>query len=502
MSVNLLINYKNLTPKKLVQIPAAKELARRQFYDFVDYTFEDYRFNWHHKYLCTKLQDFYDQKIKNLAVFLPPQHGKSELCSKLLPAYVLGKNPNTKIAGVSYSHDLSSGFNKAVQRYIDNDTYYEIFPNTILNSKNPDKKTHPYAQNNNHFETVGYNGHYLSTGIGGSLTGKKVDLLIIDDPLKDLASATSLTIQAKNWDWFNSVALTRINNQGQILLIQTRWDEYDLGGMILEYYKEGFDVVSIPAIKTTDAVTCEGWDTRKKGEALWPEEHSVEKIRRIETNSKKTFLSLFQQNPQSPTDVYVFKGNSRMDVIPSLTLEKFYGVDFGYSNSECAICEVQIDKDNNVIYAKEVYYDLETGNDEIIKILENWGVKRRKVYYDSAEPKSGAKLKTKLNAHGTAKFNNSVQTMILELKAYTLILEGRNFEFERLHYRFKQYPDGSPRNEEDDKNNHLFKALMYAVWGYLYQNVEEATAGAKKKKRKRPTMQDKYASNKPKSNLN
>ncbi|MGD1843298.1 MAG: terminase large subunit [Thermonemataceae bacterium] len=444
------------------------ELASRNFEDFVEYMFDDYSWNWHHRYICHKLQQFADGKIKKLAIFVPPQHGKSELASRLFPAYKLGKNPDARIAGVSYAHSLSAKFNRSVQRYIDSAKYREIFANSQLYSMySRSASDGAYLRNSDEFEIVGYKGGYISVGIGGGLTGNKVDLLIIDDPVKDAVEAGSPAFQARNWEWYNSVASTRLNNNAQQLLIQTRWDSNDLGGMILRNDPE-FEVIVIRAIKEDMAHDCEGRDPRKLGEALWEKEHSREKILGIKERSPKTYFSLYQQEPQDPTDILVFARNSEMTThpLPSVS-ETYYACDFGFSNSQTGVCKFQLDVENKVVYAEEVIYELGYTNHDIALALREDEIGNKLLICDSAEPKSIQELidpPNNLNAIPCPKFQNSVLTMILYLKSWQLVLKGAGFEFEVRKYKWKINAEGKPINKEVDAHNHLFKALMYGVY--------------------------------------
>ena len=112
------------------------ELARREFLAFVEYTKKDYRANWHHQVLCDYIQAFVNGEITKLMVWMPPQYGKSELTSRRLPSYLLGINPDLRIAICSYAADLASSFNRDVKRIIQSEEYSAIFPDTTLSSKN------------------------------------------------------------------------------------------------------------------------------------------------------------------------------------------------------------------------------------------------------------------------------------------------------------------------------------------------------------------------------
>ena len=151
------------------------ELARRNLLDFVVYNKPDYQVNWHHKLLCHYLDRFVRGEITRLMVFMPPQHGKSELVSRQLPAFILGRQPKTKIVLASYSADLASSFNRDCQRIMDGDAYRDVFPDTQLNSSNVVTIAKGnWLRNSDIFEVVGHGGFLKTTGVGGSLTGTPV----------------------------------------------------------------------------------------------------------------------------------------------------------------------------------------------------------------------------------------------------------------------------------------------------------------------------------------
>lgn len=276
-----------------------RRLAKENLFDFINYVKLDYRANWHHKLIADKIQDFWnDPKKKRLMLFVPPQHGKSEIASRNFPAWVLGKNPNIKIAAASYSIDLARSFNREIQRVIDSSNYKNVFPKTILNSKNvaTDSKG-SYLRNTEEFEIVGCKGSYKSVGVMGGLSGRAVDLAIIDDPVKDRLEANSTTYRDRVYDWYLNVLETRLHNKSKVLLIMTRWHEDDLAGRLLIKEPHKWEVIKIPAIKTSE--TIQG-DNREIGEPLWKERHSLEKLMATKQKSESVFESLYQQNPTSP----------------------------------------------------------------------------------------------------------------------------------------------------------------------------------------------------------
>lgn len=288
---------------------AAEELLKRRkgrqtLIHFVTYTKPDYEVNWHHKAICDQLDKFSKGEIKKLMIFVPPQHGKSELSSRRFPAFHLGNKPDTRIAVCSYSPDLSMSFNREVQRIMQDTAYKKLFPSTTLNEKNVAfDSTGSYQKNAHIFEIVGYKGFFKAVGVGGPLTGTPVDIGIIDDPFKDRIDASSQRMRDNVWDWYIDVFSTRLHNESQELLLMTRWHEDDLAGRLLledekrvqKGEKPLWVVIKYPAIK--EAYTAPG-DPRSEGEALWESKHSRERILDQKSKSERTFGSLYQQDPK------------------------------------------------------------------------------------------------------------------------------------------------------------------------------------------------------------
>ncbi len=271
--------------------------AQRSFMSFVRSERPAYDWKWYHETIARRLQDVYSGKIKRLMLFVPPQHGKSEIASRLFPAWCLGKNPDLKIIGSSYSSDLAQSFSRDIQRVIDDDTYHFIFPDTYLSSSNVRTDSHgAFLRNVDKFETVNHGGFYKAVGVCGSLTGTPADIAVIDDPVKDAIEAYSSTYRERVWDWYMNVLMTRMHNDSKIILIMTRWHMDDLAGRLLEDMKHGgekWEVIQFPAIK-------EGFiegDPRAEGEALWPERHDEKKLLQTKRMSVRVFNSLYQQHP-------------------------------------------------------------------------------------------------------------------------------------------------------------------------------------------------------------
>lgn len=277
-----------------------RDEARDDILAFTRYTKKDYITNWHHQILCDKLNKFADGEINRMMVFMPPQHGKSELTSRRLPSYMLGRNPNLRIALCAYNATFASKFNRQVQRIMSEPSYIEVFPNTKLNSKNlaTDSKG-AYLRNSEQFEIVDAQGSFISVGVGGGITGNPVDIALIDDPIKGAEEAGSQTYREKVWEWYTTELETRLNNNSQILITLTRWNVDDIAGRILEAsgneHARDWEVVVFPRIKVDNSNPD---DPRKIGEVLWPEMHSMESAMEAKQRNPVKFEALQQQNPK------------------------------------------------------------------------------------------------------------------------------------------------------------------------------------------------------------
>lgn len=269
--------------------------SRERFWAFMPAMKPGYDLQWFHKHIADTCQRLLEGDIHKLMIFLPPQHGKSEIVSRCFPAWALGRNPRLKIVGCSYSADLAQQFSRTIQRAIDSEEYKRTFPETFLNDANIRTIARGYIRNVDMFETVGYGGFYKAVGVGGSLTGTPVDIGIIDDPVKDALEAYSSTYRDRVWQWYTDVFLTRLHNKSKQLIIMTRWHDDDLAGRLLESEGDDWTVVSIPAVCEVEGDN--GVSNRKIGDALWPNRHSLERLKEVEQRSPRTFAALYQQRP-------------------------------------------------------------------------------------------------------------------------------------------------------------------------------------------------------------
>jgi hypothetical protein len=431
------------------------ELSRRHLRDFISYTKPDYTFNWHHAALCSKLEDFAKGQIRKLMVFMPPQHGKSQLTTRHLPAYLLGIRPSKKIAVCCYSATLAQAFNRDIQRIVDDVPYHQVFPKTILSESNVTTNAHGnYLRNADIFETVGHRGFVKTVGVGGSLTGTPIDVGIIDDPFKDREEAMSIRIRDKVWSWFTDVFRTRLHNDSQELVIMTRWDEDDLAGRILRQETD-WEVVTFQAIKERDIPG----DPRAIGEPLWPERHSLERIHSIRETSPFTFSSLYQQEPKPSSEALVFPEWSEYDEEPPYT--PVYGLDFGFSNDPTAIAQVKTH--NQSMWLREILYKKGLTIPELsdqMKFLLPYG---GRVSADSSDPRSIEDLKRKgHNVTPSVKGPDSVINGINWMKGFKLYVhkDSHNLKNELLNYQWVMY-GGKATNMPVDTYNHLIDGIRY-----------------------------------------
>lgn len=277
---------------KITQYDILNELARRDFKYFVKQTYKGYFFSKFSIEVCNALNQFLVDveagKRPILIIQAPPQHGKSELASRRFPAFAFGRNPDFRIAECSYSADLANSMNRDVQRIMLEDGYKTIFPEASLNSKRISTLDSQPLRNSERFDIVGHRGYYVSTGVGGPLTGKSVDIGIIDDPFKNMKEARSPAVIESVVSWYNTVFLTRLSQKSGQLIMATRWTLEDLIGYVIEKNKDSgrLTVLRFPAI---DEDSC----------PLVPELHSLEKLMETKASLNEfEWEALYQQNPQ------------------------------------------------------------------------------------------------------------------------------------------------------------------------------------------------------------
>ena len=345
--------------------PSERGLGERNLLSFTRHTLPAFAPAPFHIAYYEVLTRFAMGEIKKLMITMPPQHGKSEGATRRLPAFVLGQDPDKRIAIVSYNAIKARKFNRELQRIMDDDRYYELFPQTLLagqaSYQEQGRRSRNYARNSDECEIVGYQGSFKTIGVGGSLTGEPVDMLIMDDLYKDASSAWSPVIRQNVADWYDTVASTRLHNDSQQLLVFTRWHMEDLAGRLLEQEgvydpienPQGWLLVSFPAIQNRPPSE---QDPRAEGEPLWPERHSLEKLLEIKGRSPTVFESLYQQNPQ-PSQGLMYEEFTCYTDLPSRSYSVAY-IDAADSGADylCALFYKEAEDGNyitDVLYTKD-----------------------------------------------------------------------------------------------------------------------------------------------------
>ena len=264
------------------------EQARRSFAAFVSYTFPGYRHSAFSLAVCEALDQFLREAVAGLRPILilsaPPQHGKSELVSRRFPPYIYGLFPEFRIAACSYGADLARDMNRDVQRIMMDELYGALFPEIRLNPKRVVTIEGQALRNSDRFDIPGHKGYYVCAGVGGPLTGKSVDIGIIDDPIKNEEEARSPTVKRSIQRWYETVFLTRLSKHSGHIIMATRWAMDDLAGVAAKNNPKA-RVLTFPAI--SDA-----------GEPLVPELHPLDKLLETKASFSPTqWSALYQQRP-------------------------------------------------------------------------------------------------------------------------------------------------------------------------------------------------------------
>ena len=344
------------------------ECGKPSFIEFAEIVYPFLEFTAFHKTYYSVLEAYAEGRIKKLIVSVPPQHGKSVGATTLLPAYMLGLDPDMRIAIASYSGTLASKFNRRVQRILDSKEYSQIFPDTTIKQGT---KPLGYIRTSDEVEIVGHKGELISVGREGSLTGNRVDCFILDDLYKDAMEAQSPVVRENCWEWYTSVVRTRMHNASRELIVFTRWHEEDLIGTLLrsepcrelrsmaDIDEAGSDewlVLNFEALKSSPATEL---DPRGEGEALWPEQQSVELLQSKRRLDPVRFEAMYQGHPSSK-EGYLYGDNFReYEFLPRDIVTSASYTDTADAGDDY-LCSVaySIDTDG-VIYITDVVYSRE-----------------------------------------------------------------------------------------------------------------------------------------------
>ncbi len=277
-------------------------ILRSDFYGFIERSFYElnpvtiFKDNFHIDVLAYELERVRLGKTKRLIINVPPRSLKSHCASIAFPAWILGHEPGAQIICASYAQDLSDKLASDCRTLMMSRMYKDIF-STRLSSLRPAL----------HELTTGRRGFRMATSVGGVLTGRGADILIIDDPLKPDEAASEVERKRVN-DWYDHTLLTRLNDkrEGRIVLIMQRLHQDDLTGHVLE--KEDWKVVRFPAIAEVDETYSVPTPfgsvrtySRKIGEALHPEREDLATLEKMKSNlGSYNFAGQYLQSPAPP----------------------------------------------------------------------------------------------------------------------------------------------------------------------------------------------------------
>ncbi len=296
---------------------AQRELCRRRLLPFIQRFRPKYNAGWVHADICRRLERFMRQVERGeeprLLLMCPPRSGKSEIGSRHFAPWMLGQHPDWEIIAASHTSSLSMSFSRYIRDLMRNPAYGAVFPDAVLD---------PSSQSTENWNLT-RGGGYLAAGVGTGITGRGAHVLLLDDLVKDIEAADSITIRDNTWEWYLSTAYTRLAPGGGVIGIMTWWSADDWAGRIQEAMNAGdgdkFEIVRYPAINEYGdeyvleddsiveiqpgrLVPAGARMTRQQGTAIHPARYTTEAMLRIKRNliaggQKRVWDALYQQNP-------------------------------------------------------------------------------------------------------------------------------------------------------------------------------------------------------------
>ena len=288
MQKNILKNLDGLTPdesakllelERSVALDEARPNITKNFLSFVKYVWPEFIEGSHHKIINKKFNDLAEGKIKRLIINMPPRHTKSEFASYLLPAWMIGKNPKLKIIQATHTADLAIDFGRKTKNLVDQENYRELFPTRLQEDSQAAGKW-----------KTDKGGEYFAAGVGGAITGRGANLLIIDDPHKEQDIRGDGKSFEKAMNWYTAGPRQRLQPGGSIVIVMTRWSTKDVTGQLLKAQSEEgsdqWEVVELPALLPD-------------GKPVWPEYWTSEEL--LKTKASIPVTNWNAQYMQQPT---------------------------------------------------------------------------------------------------------------------------------------------------------------------------------------------------------
>lgn len=261
-----------------LRVLEARSLATATFLDFCKYVWPEMLVGEHHIKIAEALDRVIAGKCKRLMIAMPPRHGKSQMGSYLFPAYLMGKLPQSKLIVGSHTAELAQRFGRMIRNLVEDERYGELFPNTKLSV---DSKAAGRWNTN-------AGGEAFFIGKGGAMTGRGGDIVVLDDIL-DEQDAVSETAMENTWEWYTSGPRQRLQPNGAIIIINTRWKTDDLSGRLLrqqgQLKSDQWEILEFPAILPS-------------GNPLWPGYWSLEELEKVKMSiGLKKWNAQWQQQP-------------------------------------------------------------------------------------------------------------------------------------------------------------------------------------------------------------
>jgi predicted phage terminase large subunit-like protein len=382
---------------------ALEALLRNDFRAFVRKTFvtlcpgQTYVNGWHIDAICWQLERVRRGEIRRLIINMPPRSLKSIAASVAFPAFLLGRDPSHRIICVSYSGDLAKKHSNDFRAVIQSQWYRSIFPQTRIG---------PYKDSENEIEFTA-RGCRLATSVGGTLTGRGGDLIIIDDPLKPDDAFSAVRRTGAN-DWFNNTLLSRLDDKrtGAIVVVMQRVHMDDLTGFLVSQSDE-WHVLNLPAIAPSDRIiqTWDGHDHfRPAGEVLSPEREPLAVLDSLKVQiGSDAFSAQYQQEPVPPGGAMIkrdwiarYKDPPRHSE-QLLTLQSWDTASKGGPENDWSVCTTWIVTRDKKWYLLDVWrrrVDYPTLKASALSLAKSW--KARRILVEDAG--SGTSLVQELSA--------------------------------------------------------------------------------------------------------
>ena len=260
-----------------------REKAHGDFLSFVRHVWPAFIEGDHHRVMANAFNRIASGDLKRLIINMPPRHTKSEFASHLFPAWYLGKYPDRKVIQTSHTAELAVGFGRKVRNLVGSPEYAKIFQGVALSA---DSKAAGRWNTNQH-------GDYFAIGVGGAVTGKGADILIVDDPHSEQEAAQGdPSVYDKTYEWYTSGPRQRLQPGGAICVVMTRWSKKDLTGSILKASVERggsdeWEIIELPAILPS-------------GNPLWPGFWPIEQLEALRSELPiSKWSTQYQQDPTS-----------------------------------------------------------------------------------------------------------------------------------------------------------------------------------------------------------